>query len=377
VLGYKVSKFWGIKVIAEMTPARRARVLFGLVALAEVALVLFALIPPPWNAACLFLNGLPLGIIYGLVLGFLEGRRMTEAFVAGLCTSFILADGFTKSVGAYLLNAGVSEVWMPGAAGAIFLLPLAGFVWMLQQIPAPDAADVAERAARVPMNQLERRLMFQRYALGLIPIMLAFLLVTVLRSIRADFAPEIWAGLGAKVDASVFARSEMLVALGVLGVNGLAVLVRDNQRAFFLSLGLAATGLGLILATLGAQAGGHVSPFVFTVVIGFGLYVPYVAVHTTIFERLIAMTRERGNIGYLMYLADAFGYLGYVAVMVGKNFFRPNGNVFELFTMVGWIVAWVSLIALATAMLFFSIKRKSWLGVPQRLVAVPKSALTR
>ena len=104
VLGYTISKFIGIKVIAEMTAARRAKMLFGLVLLAQVALVLFALIPPPYNAACLFLNGLPLGMVFGLVLGFLEGRKMTEAFVAGLCASFILADGFTKSVGAYLLQ---------------------------------------------------------------------------------------------------------------------------------------------------------------------------------------------------------------------------------------------------------------------------------
>ena len=36
-------------------------------------------------------------LVFGLVLGFLEGRRMTEAFVAGLCASFILADGITTT----------------------------------------------------------------------------------------------------------------------------------------------------------------------------------------------------------------------------------------------------------------------------------------
>jgi len=364
VLGYTISKFIGIKVIAEMTPARRTAVFFSLVGFAEVALILFGLIPPPYNAVALFLNGLPLGMVYGLVLGFLEGRRMTEAFVAGLCTSFILADGFTKSVGAYLLKAGVPEIWMPSLAGAIFLLPLVGFVWMLKQIPPPDAADVAERTERAPMNQAERRAMFRRNAPGLIAIMIAFLLVTVLRSMRADFAPEIWAGLGARVDASVFTRSEMLVALGVVLVSGLLVLVRDNQRAFFLGLWIAAGGLGLILAVLGAQAAGQIKPFTFVVWMGFGLYVPYVVVHTTIFERLIAMTKERANMGYLMYLADAFGYLGYVAVMVGKNFFKPAGNVLEIFVATGWVVGGVSLLALLGAAVFFARRRSTLTFVP-------------
>ena len=63
---------------------------------------------------------------------------------------------------------------------------------------------------------------------------------------------------------------------------------------------------------------------------GLGLYLPYVAVHTTIFERLIAMTRDRGNIGYLMYLADAFGYLGYVVVMLRPATF-PHRRIAGVF----------------------------------------------
>ena len=54
---------------------------------------------------------------------------MSEALAAGLCASFILADGFTKSVGAWLLQNGVSERWMPAAAGLRFVPLLLGYVW--------------------------------------------------------------------------------------------------------------------------------------------------------------------------------------------------------------------------------------------------------
>jgi hypothetical protein len=353
VLGYTISKFVGIKVISEMTPSRRAATLLGLVGFAEVALLLFGLVPSPYNIVCLFLNGLPLGMVFGLVLGFLEGRKMTEAFTAGLCSSFILADGFTKSVGTYLLQAGVPEHWMPASAGLLFLLPLAGFVWMLRRIPAPTAEDVAARSVRVPMNGADRRAMFLRYAPGLIAITLAYLLVTVLRSIRADFAPEIWAALGAKADASLFTRSEMWVVLGVLLVNGFIVLVRDNRRAFFLAVTISMAGLCLIAVALLARSAGMIGPFVFMVLLGFGLYVPYVAVQTTIFERLIAMTRDRGNIGFLVYLADSFGYLGYVAVMAGKNFYGVKGDILVLFKATSWVVTVVAILAMVLALVFF------------------------
>src|SRR5262249_39508998 len=151
---------------------------------------------------------------FGLVLGFLEGRRQTEALAAGLCTSFIVADGVTKSAGAYLLQAGVSESWMPVTAGLLFVPPLLLFVWMLRRIPAPSRRAVAARGARPPRNRVERRAFFQRYALGLTLLVLVSLLITVLRSVRADFAPEIWAGLSGTFPPDVFAWSETAVAAG-------------------------------------------------------------------------------------------------------------------------------------------------------------------
>ena len=253
VAGYMVSKFLGIKVIAEMPPQRRAISILWLVLFAELALLLFAVIPRPWNAVCLFLNGLPLGMVFGLVLGFLEGRRLTEALTAGLCASFILADGVTKSVGAALLERGVSEEWMPSVAGALFLLPLGLCVAMLTRIPPPNHQDMTARAERFTMSRADRWSLMRRYALGLIPIILVYLTVTILRSIRADFAPEIWRGLGKPAQPGTFTSSEMLVALGVLAVNGGAVLIRDNRRAFFTSLATCGVGFGLLAAALLAR----------------------------------------------------------------------------------------------------------------------------
>jgi hypothetical protein len=118
VMGYMVSKFIGIKVIAEMAAAGRARALLGLIGIAHAVLLVFAVVPAPVDAVCLFVNGLALGMVFGLVLGFVEGRCMTEVFVAGLCASFILADGVSKSAGSLLLQRGQeqghcsSNIWL-------------------------------------------------------------------------------------------------------------------------------------------------------------------------------------------------------------------------------------------------------------------------
>lgn len=361
VFGYMLSKFIGIKVIAEMPPERRATGILVLITFAELALVLFGVIPSPWNAIGLFLNGLALGMVFGLVLGFLEGRQLTEALTAGLCASFILADGVTKSVGAWLLQLGVSEFWMPAAAGLCFFPPLLLGTWMLSRIPPPSSEDITARTARAQLTSNDRWTLLQRYAPGLTLLVLIYLLVSILRGLRADFAPEIWSGLGEPAQPKTFTRSEVWVALGVLVVNGTAALIRDNRPAFFSALGTCGLGFVLIAAALLARQSGQLTSFAFMVLLGLGLYLPYVAMHTTIFERLLAMTRERGNVGFLMYVADSIGYLGYVAVMLvhssrGNQAAEANANFIRFFEYTCWLTCLLSLACLLFCWRYFAVR---------------------
>lgn len=332
VAGYTISKFVGIKVISEMPAARRAVALLLLIGVAEFALLLFAIVPAPYNFPLLFLNGLPLGMVFGLVLSFLEGRRVTEALSAGLCASFILSSGVVKSVGRELvIDYNISEYWMPFLTGLIFLVPLAFGVFLLSQIPKPSLKDVQQRSERQPMDHAQRKAFFGRHALGLTGLLFVFILLTIVRGIRDDFAVEIWGDLGISNDAYIFTKSEFPVMIGVLGISSCAIWIRSNRGAFLGSLALILGGFLLVLYALWAQQTGRLSPFYFMVLIGLGMYVPYVVYHTTVFERLLAAFRENGNLGYLMYLADATGYLGYVVVMSTKGFWPSDLNFLNLF----------------------------------------------
>jgi hypothetical protein len=355
VLGYTVSKFLGIKFVSEMPPHRRAMAVLVLVVVAEFALLGFALTPPPYSAFFLFANGLPLGMVFGLVVSFLEGRRATEALAAGLCVSFIVADGAVTSVGAWLLTQGVSEVWMPVATGAVFLTPLLVCVWMLGRIQPPGADDIAARSERAPMNASDRRAFFSRYAAGLMLMIVGYLLVTVLRTIRSDFKAEIWQGLlGTRSAPETFAVSETWVGLAVLFVCGSLVLIRNNRTAFFTALGLSVVGLGTIPLAVSLARTGQIDGFTFMVLVGLGLYIPYVAVHATVFERLIAMTRDRGTICYLMGLADAWGYLGYVAVMLGKNLTPRFDRFLDFFEGACLVTSAGAVVCIAASWWFFA-----------------------
>ena len=342
VTGYTISKFIGIKVVSEMPPRFRAISIVCLIGIAELALLLFAITPPPWNFVWLFVNGLPLGMVFGLVLGFLEGRKVTEALSAGLCASFILASGVVVSVGRLLIEDwGISEYWMPFTTGLIFTAPLLISVWLLAQIPPPSKEDELMRCHRSTMGGRDRWRFFRRHAFGLTVLCVIYILLTIARSVRSDFAPEIWAGLGVEEQPDVFAKSELWVTIGVIFINGLVIMIANNRLAFLSSLGLFCVGFAVSLYAVVAQMANQLSPMMFMILLGVGMYIPYVAFHTTVFERMIAAFRETGTIGYLMYLADAVGYLGYVCVMLLKN--MTSEKKIDFLELVIWVSVAVAL----------------------------------
>ncbi len=340
VAGYTLSKFIGIKVVSEMSPRHRAVSILVLIAVAEIALLLFAVTPVPWNFIWLFVNGLPLGMVFGLVLGFLEGRKVTESLSAGLCASFIVASGVVKSVGRSLIqDYQVDAFWMPFVTGLIFVLPLLAFVWLLSHIPPPSSDDELLRSKRAPMNAAQRRSFFCRHWVGLVGLLAIYVLLTIVRSIRDDFAVEVWQDLGVYNEPDVFARSELGVMIGVVFISGLAILIRNNRLAFLSSIALLGMGFAIVLAAIAGQESGVLAPMPFMVLLGFGTYIPYVAFHTTVFERMLAAFREVGTIGYIMYLADAMGYLGYVGVIIFRN--TTTGQV-DFLNLLSWTSVFVS-----------------------------------
>ncbi len=365
VFGYTLSKFIGIKFISEVHPRWRAPAILGLIGMAELALVLFAVVPTSWKFLMLFFNGLPLGIVFGLVLAFLEGRQVTEALTAGLCASFIFASGVVKSVGRSLvINYDVSEYWMPALTGLIFVVPLLISVWLLKQIPPPSVGDVALRMARVPMNRQARWGFYGRYGVGLTMLILVFILLTIIRSLRDDFAVEIWRDLGEDEQPTVYARSELIVMVAVTLLNGAAIWIKRNRTAFMSSLLLIAGGFGVTLAAVLMQSSGNVSPFTFMVLSGIGLYIPYVAFHTTVFERLIASTGEPGNLGFLMYVADSTGYLGYVGVLLFNTFAPQQENFLDFFLMTSVLISLFSIVAIAVTGWYFNRRLEDDVAVP-------------
>jgi hypothetical protein len=368
-LGYTLSKFYGIRFIAELKNEKRAFIIIKLIGMSWVALLLFAIVPAPYNIFFLLINGFPLGIIYGLVFSYLEGRQTTEFLGAVLATSFIFASGFTQSVGKYLMiDFGVDQWWMPWMTGLVFFIPLVFFTWLLSKTPPPSAKDISLRTERLQMSKESRSDFLRSFFPGLLMLIVAYILLTIIRDYRSNFAADIWKELGQGNDASVVTRSEIPASLVVLVLMSLLVLAKNNMIALLVNHAVIIMGF---LVTTGITLlfnAGFVSPFWWMTIAGIGLYMGYVPFNCMLFERLIAAFKYAGNAGFIIYVADSFGYLGSDLVLVIKNFTDLHVSWTSFFVNMLLMLGLSGVVLVSLSAVYFNRKYKGYFSpVPSNL----------
>lgn len=324
VIGYAFSKLIGIKIISEFGRHGRGAAILVLMGISWAALALFGFLPPEYGPVLLFLNGLPLGMIWGLVFSYVEGRRHTELLGAMLCASFILSSGVVKSVAILVMRAGVPEEWMPAATALLFVPLLLLSLWLLEHMPAPDAEDEAERVRRQPMRAADRQDFLREHGLPLALLTFGYVLLTALRDFRDNFAAELWQAMGQANVAAVFSASEAPVALIVLAGLGALMLVRNNMRALMLMHGVIIFGAVLMGAGTLAFSAGLLEPLPWMIVTGAGIYLAYAPFNAMLFDRMISVIGRAANAGFLIYVADASGYLGSVALLLYRSLSAPD-----------------------------------------------------
>ena len=356
-IGYTCSKFFGIGFIGGLRADKRATSIIRLVAIAWVALLFFAIFPAPYNIVFLLINGFPLGVIYGLVFSYLEGRRTTELLGAVLASSFIFASGFTQSAGKYvMLEWGISMWWMPWVTGLLSFPVLVACTWLLEKTPAPDYADTQARTARKPMSKRERRHFLKTFFPGLFFLILAYILLTIIRDYRSNFAADIWKELGYGSSSAVFTQSEIPASLTVLLLMSLLIFVRKNIQALLLNHLIIVAGFMVAAGATLLYTADVMSPFWWMTCTGIGLYMGYVPFNCMLFERLIASFRYVSNAGFIIYVADAFGYLGSDVILIAKNLWKPDISWSAFFAQMILVSSLAGTVLIGLAAMYFSRK---------------------
>lgn len=319
-LGYMASKFYGIKFISELKRLGRWKTSALLIAAAWLCLLLFAVVPAPWGMLCLFGNGFMLGFMWGIIFSYAEGRRATDFIGAAMAVSFVFAGGFSRSIAVWLRDSWqVAEQWLGFATGLVFALPLVVFMYLLERVPPPDGDDIKERNVRLPMTRADRKNFLRLFGGGVVAVVITYLFLTIMRDVRDNFMANMWNELGYGQKPAIFTKTETITSVTILVVMSLLVMIRKNIRALQLIHWVIVGGFLIAGISSALFLAGSIPGVLWMQLAGLGLYMGYIPFNCIYFERLIAAFRITGNVGFLIYIADAWGYLGSMLVMVTKE----------------------------------------------------------
>lgn len=347
ILGYVIAKFFGIKIISELRKENRFRFFVGSAILAECALIAFGLIEAPYNVIAMFINGLSLGCMWGVIFSFIEGRKVTDILASLLGVSMVFSSGLAKSFGLFAMNEmNISQFWMPAVIGG-FALPLLVFMgYMLKKLPHPTAEDIALRNERVILDGKGRKALFKKYAPILSLLFIGNFMLLVLRDIKEDFLVNI---LDMSNQSSwMFARVDTIVTLIILGIFALFIFLRSNIRALLWLMTLVIAGCLTMTYVSFHYERLDLDPIVWLFIQSLSLYIAYLTFQTIFFDRFIACFRIKGNVGFFIAMIDFIGYLGTVTLLSTKELLSVEVEWFALFNHIACIVG-------ATCTIMFSI----------------------
>lgn len=349
VLGYLLAKFCGIKVISELKRNQRLPAIVISATCAQLSLVAFGALPQPWNAACLFVNGLSLGTMWGFLFAYIEGRRLTDILASFLGVSMIISSGAAKSFGLFVLSLGVDQFWMPALIGAVSLPLLVGFTFLLDRLPEPTEEDKRSRSERVPLDGAARRRLFMQFSAILIPLLVVNVLYTVLRDIKEDFLVNILGSTSIDMSSWLFVRVDSIVTLILLVVFGAMIMVRNNARSLHILIMFMLAGAALTLLSSVYFERLSAMPVVWLFLQSMGIYTTYLAFQTVFFERFIATFKIRGNVGFFIYIADSLGYLFSCVFLLAKEFLDSRIEWIEYYSTLSMAISLICIVAIAVA----------------------------
>lgn len=366
VLGYMTAKFIGIKFISELNKAKRALYILVLIGSAHLCLLGLALVPLPYNVLFLYLNGMSLGLIWGLVFSYIEGRKYTDLLALILSINFIFSSGVAKSLGRVSIDYwGIPELYMPFAVGILFIPLLLLAVWMLTKIPPPSAEEVKSRGIRVPLNGQERMQLFKKFWIGLSAIIAVNLMLTILRDVKDNFAVEILRSLKPDFNPSIFTKMETIAAIAVFCLLIALAAIRSHFKSIMMHHLSIALGLFIVVASVRLLQQGSADPLFLLVLYTVGLYVCYNTLQCLFLDRFISAFGIRANIGFLFYLMDSIGYLGSCVIILYKELFSTSADWLHYFIQVSYVLGAIGLVNIVISMRYFFKKHKQFsLPVP-------------
>ena len=136
------------------------------------------------------------------------------------------------------------------------------------------------------------------------------------------------------------------------------MLIKNNLTALMANFLLIIVGLLTIAFSTFLLERNLIRPTDWMVLSGMGLYMGYVPFNSILFDRLLATFKVAGTVGFVIYVADAFGYLGSISVLFIKEFSSIKLSWLDFFLRSAYVISILGSVMIALAMIYFYQKQR-------------------
>jgi len=308
LLGYTLSKFVGIKWLGELNRNHRFRMIVLILTSATLPLLMLGFTNCKLWPLWMLLNGFPLGLIWGIVFSYIEGRNLTELIGAILACTFIFSSGFVKSIAILLQENHFGLTFIPFYVAIVFLIPAIIFSYLLEKMPKPSPEEIRANSPRTALTKSERRAINRKYFGFLFAVIFLYGFLTLLRDIRDNFGAEIMSGLHI-YNAKNLTQLESIITIIMLVSIPFISRVKNHYKAIITTLVATFIGGLICISTSILFEKQLIDGMGLLLFSGGGIYFGYILINISVMNRLIGFNGTPANSGFLVYMADSAGYL--------------------------------------------------------------------
>jgi hypothetical protein len=197
---------------------------------------------------------------------------------------------------------------------------------------------------------------------GLFAMIVFYMGLNAARDFRDNFAPELWASFGYYTAPSLFATSEGVVGVAVMGPIIIFMLIRSNIRALTAYHVVIIAGMVAAGTVANLYESGGASGFAFMVVTGIGIHLAYVPFSNIIFELILATFKYKANSGFLMYLCDSLGYVTSLIVVLVRDFGAPHIYWDHFYVNICYTMAGSGILLMGFSLMYYLWRYRGWRG---------------
>ena len=342
LIGYTLSKFLGIRILGGLNRDYRGIFLICLLAASLIPLVVLRYSRIEIWPFLMILNGFPLGLVWGLVFSYVEGRKHTELIGAMLACTFVFSSGWVKTMALWLkdiLKLSTNEV--PYITGAFALFPAMAFILLLERFPGPSEEDIKLRLERRSLDHGSQKKILGELQYLILPFVMIYGLLTILRDFRDNFSADMLNQYSI-FNSQSFVRIELPVTLILLCiVPGFSLIKSHIKSLKITTYCLTMGGCISFISVLGFQLQ-FLSLQALLVISGAGLYLGYILINISVMDRIIGLNGTTANSSFLIYIADSVGYFFSLTItsvaLLGNKESVDWVSVFNNLTLIGSVV---------------------------------------